>query len=95
LHDYELVVIVNPSIADDDVAKTVEKVKTFVTGRGGAVAEANQWGRKKLAYPIKKCTEGNYALIKFNLDPKLTTELETSLKLSDDIIRHMLVKLGD
>jgi small subunit ribosomal protein S6 len=95
LHDYELVVIVNPSIADDDVAKTVEKVKTFVTGRGGTVAEANQWGRKKLAYPIKKCTEGNYALIKFNLDPKLTTELETSLKLSDDIVRHMLVKLGD
>ena len=95
MHDYELVVIVNPSIADDDVANTVEKVKTFVTGRGGDIAEANQWGRKRLAYPNKKCTEGNYALIKFNLDPKLTTELETSLKLSDDIVRHMLVKLGD
>ena len=95
MHDYELVVIVNPSIADDDVANTVEKVKTFVTGRGGVIAEANQWGRKRLAYPIKKCTEGNYVLIKFNLDPKLTTELETSLKLSDDIVRHMLVKLGD
>lgn len=95
MHDYELVVIVNPSIADDDVAKTIEKVKTFVTGRGGAVAEVNQWGRKRLAYTIKKCNEGNYALIKFNMDPKLSAELEKSLEISDDVIRHMLIRLGN
>jgi small subunit ribosomal protein S6 len=93
LHEYELVVIVNPSVADDDVPTTLDKLKTFVTDRGGTVAEVNQWGRKKLAYTIKKCNEGNYALIKFNFDPKLATELEASLKLTDDVIRHILVRL--
>jgi len=93
LHDYELVVIVNPSVADDDVPAALEKLKTFITNRGGAVAEVNQWGRKRLAYTIKKCSEGNYALIKFSFDPKTATELEASLKLSDDVIRHILVRL--
>ena len=93
MHDYELVVIVNPSVADDDVPTALDKLKTFITDRGGIIAEVNQWGRKRLAYIIKKCTEGNYALIKFNLDPKLATELEASLKLLDDIIRHILVRL--
>lgn len=93
MHNYELVVIVNPSVADDDVPATLEKLKTFIVDGGGSVSEINQWGRKKLAYIIKKCTEGNYALIKFNLNPKLATEFETSLKLSDDIIRHILVRL--
>jgi small subunit ribosomal protein S6 len=95
LHDYELVVIVNPSVADDDVPAALEKLKTFVTDRGGTVAEVNQWGRKKLAYTIKKCSEGNYALIKFSFDPKTATELEASLKLSDDIIRHILIRLDE
>lgn len=93
MHDYELVVIVNPSVADDDVPAALEKLKTFITNRGGAVAEVNQWGRKRLAYTIKKCSEGNYALIKFSFDPKTATELEASLKLSDDVIRHILVRL--
>ncbi|MEA1958175.1 MAG: 30S ribosomal protein S6 [Chloroflexota bacterium] len=95
MRDYELVVIVNPSVADDDVTTILEKVNTLITERGGSIAEVNQWGRKKLAHPIKKATEGNYALMKFNMDPKLAAELEASLELSEDIIRYMLIRLGN
>lgn len=93
MHEYELVVIVNPSVADEDVPAALEKLQTFISDNGGTVAEVNQWGRKKLAYTIKKCSEGNYALIKFSFEPKAATELEASLKLSDDIIRHILIRL--
>jgi small subunit ribosomal protein S6 len=53
------------------------------------------WGRKKLAYPIKNYTEGNYVLTLFKMDPKLTAELESSLELSEEILRHLLVRLSD
>jgi small subunit ribosomal protein S6 len=87
--------IINPSVADEDVSATVEKTNQFITERGGSIGEVNQWGRKKLAYPIKESTEGNYVLTKLNMDPKLTTELEASLELSDEILRYLLVRLSD
>ena len=95
MRDYELVVIIKPSVADDEVAATVEKTSQYITERGGSVAEVNQWGRKKLAYPIKDFTEGNYVLTQFSMDPQLTTELEANLELSEDILRYLLVKLSE
>ena len=95
MRDYELVMIINPSVADEDVSATIEKTSQFITERGGSVEEVNQWGRRKLAYPIKDSTEGNYILTKLSMDPKLTTELEAGLELSDDILRHLLVRLSD
>ena len=95
LRDYELVVIIKPSVADDEVPATVEKTSQYITERGGSVAEVNQWGRKKLAYPIKDFTEGNYVLTQFSMDPESTTELEANLELSEDILRYLLVRLNE
>jgi small subunit ribosomal protein S6 len=95
LRDYELVVVISPLVADDEVADTLEKVNQFITERGGSITEVNQWGRRKLAYPIKDCKEGNYVLTQFKMDPKLTAELEASLGLSEQILRHLLVRLSD
>jgi small subunit ribosomal protein S6 len=95
LRDYELVVIIKPSVADDEVPATVEKTSQYITERGGSVAEVNQWGRKKLAYPIKDFTEGNYVLTQFSMDPESTTELEANLELSEDILRYLLVRLSE
>ena len=95
MRDYELVVIINPSVADDEVVATVEKTSQYITERGGAVTEVNQWGRKKLAYPIREFTEGHYVLTQFSMDPGLTTDLEASLELSEDILRYLLVKLSE
>jgi len=95
LRDYELVVIIRPTVADDEVASTVDKTSQYITQRGGTIAEVNQWGRKKLAYPIKNFTEGSYVLTRFSIEPEATTEMEAGLELSEDILRYLLVRLSD
>ncbi len=95
MRDYELVYIVTPEVADDELDKTVEKVNQFITGHGGSIDKIDRWGRRKLAYPIKDRREGNYVLTHFKFDPKDTTELESDLRISEDVLRHLLVKLGE
>lgn len=95
MRNYELVVIINPSVAEDEVPAIVERTNQFIAERGGDISEVNQWGRKKLAYPIKNSKEGNYVLTQFSMDPELATELEASLELSEDILRHLLVRLSE
>jgi small subunit ribosomal protein S6 len=93
LNDYELVFIVSPEVADDAVDPLVNNYTQFINGKGGVVGEVVKWGRKKLAYPIKHVMEGNYVLVKFKLDPSANKELETNLKISEKIIRYLLIKL--
>ncbi len=95
MRDYELVIIINPEVAEEEVATTMEKVSRFITEKGGAVTEVNQWGKRKLAYPIKNFIEGNYVLTQFQIEPKLTAELEASLGLAEEVLRHLLVRVGD
>ncbi|MCK4963436.1 MAG: 30S ribosomal protein S6 [Dehalococcoidia bacterium] len=95
MRDYELVVVISPSVTDDEVSATIEKINQFISERSGSTTEVNQWGRRKLAYPIKDFTEGNYFLTQFKMDPQLTAELEASLELWDEVLRHLLVRLSD
>lgn len=92
MHEYELVVVINPDVAEEDVAAAIERVTGAITARGGEVVEVLPWGRRKLAYPIDRHTEGNYVLTKIRLDPARTHELEGAFAISDEIIRHMLVR---
>ncbi len=92
LHEYELVVVMNPEIAEDDVPAAIERVTTAVMSRGGEVVEVTPWGRRKLAYPVRKHLEGNYVLTQIRLDPARAHELESGLTISDDIIRHLLIR---
>lgn len=93
---YELVVIISPQVADDEVPEAVERlVRRPVEGQGGEVGEINQWGRRKLAYPIQKHLEGNYVLTELRLDPQRTKELERGLHISEEVIRHLLVRLDE
>ena len=94
LKRYELVMIVSPQVADDDVTEAIDQlVRRPVESRGGVCQEVNVWGRRKLAYPIRKHAEGNYVLTQFELDPQHTKELVRSLLISEDVIRHLLVRL--
>jgi small subunit ribosomal protein S6 len=92
-YDYELVFIINPEVADDALDPIINNLTQFITGKGGTIAEIARWGRKKLAYPIKHVLEGNYVLIKFKLDPSANKELENNLKISEKIIRYLLIKI--
>ena len=94
LCDYELTVIINPEIAEDKLEARINSISQFVTERGGAVSEVQRWGKRKLAYPIKHSLEGIYALARFKLRPASGGELEVDLRISEDVLRHLLVKVG-
>jgi len=94
-YDYELVFIINPEVPDDSLDSVINGITGFITSKGGTIVELNKWGRKKLAYPIKHLLEGNYVLLRFNLDPSANKELETNLRISEKIMRFLLIKSED
>ena len=96
LREYELVYILRPSIADDQIPASVEKVSGMVAARGGEVYEVLQtppWGKRRLAYPIDRNADGFYVVNHLRMDPTTTDDFERMLKINDDVIRHMLVRM--
>ena len=93
LRDYELVVIISPEVVDEAVGSVVDSVSRFITENGGTVSAVEQWGKRKLAYPIKHFMEGSYVLTRFKLRPELSKQLEASLQISEEVVRHLLVKV--
>jgi len=89
---YELVFILNAELTEDDSTKLLDKVNDQITKLGGMVSETNTWGKRKLAYPIKRQTEGNYVLKKVQMKPSALKELDTSLKLTENILRYLAVR---
>ena len=93
LQNYEMVYIIRPELEEDDVETRVEVVSKFITSHNGEITEVERWGRKKLAYPIRHFLEGDYVLTRFAMSPTRCKELEANLKISEDILRHLLIKL--
>ena len=93
VHDYELVFIVSPTVEGEALDATVDNVSRFITGKGGVISNVEHWGKKKLAYPIEHSLEGSYVLAQFKIKPVSTRELEASLEISEDILRHLLIRL--
>jgi small subunit ribosomal protein S6 len=91
LREYELVMVVKPDIADENLEPVVEKISKLITNRGGTISGVERWGKRKLAYPIKHFTEGNYILIRFKLPPASSKEVETNLQITEEIIRYLVV----
>lgn len=93
---YELVTIISPQVGDDDVPDAVDRlIRRAIEGQGGVCEEVNVWGRRRLAYPIQKHVEGNYVLANFQLGPERARELEHTLRISEEVIRHLLVRLDE
>ena len=95
MRDYELVLIINPEIGDETMDALIDKVSQFVTGKGGTVSSVERWGKRKLAYPIDHFIEGNYVLNRFRLKPALGRELKANLQISEEVLRHLLIRLND
>ncbi len=94
LSDYELVLIISPEVAEEKFEATVQGISQFITGKGGIISEVEQWGKRKLAYPIKHFLEGSYVLFRFKSKPTLGKELQASLQISEEVMRHLLLKLS-
>jgi small subunit ribosomal protein S6 len=95
MRDYELVAIISPEVDEEGVSKIVDKVTQSINSRGGAVEEIKNWGRRKLAYPLRKFMEADYVLARFKLMPKSIKELEGEISASGDILRYLVVKVED
>ncbi len=95
MRDYELVYIVNPQLIDENLTGVLEKVSQFISSRGGQVDRVDTWGRRRLAYPIATFREGTYILTQFKMDPAQAPDLENSLRTSEEIIRHLMIRLDE
>ena len=91
--EYELTVVINPEVGEEDLPATLEKVNQFITQKGGSIIEVNQWGRRRLAYPINHLMEGNYVLTQFRLEPRFVTGLKENLRSLDQILRYLIIKI--
>ena len=92
--EYELVYILTPEMSDEALENRVNNITQLITGKDGTIIGVDKWGKKKLAYPIKHFLEGNYILTKFTLSPTRCKELEANLRISEDIVRHLLINVG-
>lgn len=91
--NYEIVYILNQNINDDLLPNAINKVNELITKTGAEITNISQWGRKKFSYPIKKQVEGHYVLANFKAEPTTIKKIDASLKLNDDVLRHLIVKL--
>jgi small subunit ribosomal protein S6 len=90
-----LVVVIDPEIDEEKLSATLDRISQFVTTRGGEVIDVDRWGKRKLAYPIKRRSEGDYVITHFRLEPAQAAELEAGLRLSEEVLRHLLVRSED
>ena len=93
LCSYEMVVIISPQLMDEQLEAAINNISNFITGKGGVVSEIVRWGKRNLAYPIRHFPSGTYILTRFTLKPSFSKELENILRISEPVLRHLLVKL--
>ena len=92
MRHYEVVFIVHPD-QSDQVSAMIERYKSLVTGKNGAIHRLEDWGRRQLAYPIQKVHKAHYVLMNIECDSDTLAELENSFKFNDAVLRHLTVKL--
>ena len=91
---YEIMYIVKPT-TDELFEEVNEKFKTLIESNGGIVEKLDRWGKKRLAYEIRDCNEGLYVLITFNAESACVKELDRVMKITDEILRHMIIHKGE
>ena len=92
MRKYETIFILHPSLDEEAVKANIEKFKGVIENGGGTVENVDFWGKRKLAYEIAKVNEGFYTLINFEANTELPKELERVFRITDGVIRHIVVK---
>ncbi len=92
LRDYEILYIVRPDLDEDQLGKAVKSVDTLIVNLGGSSEKTDVWGRRRLAYEVDHLREGHYVLTDFQIEPARVPEMEATLKISDTVFRHLIVR---
>ena len=90
---YEAVFIMTPVLSDDQMKETVKKFRNFLTDKGAEIVHEENWGMRKLAYPIQKKSSGFYQLFEFKVEPEVIKPFEVEFKRDERIIRFLTVSL--
>ena len=91
MRKYETIFILDPSFDEEAVKASIEKFKGVIENGGGTVENVDEWGKRKLAYEIAKVNEGYYTLVNFTAGPELPRELDRIFRITDGVIRHIIV----
>ena len=89
MREYELIFIVHPDLDETATNEIVERVKGWITEGGGTVEKVDPWGKRKLAYPIRKQNEGQYFLFNTQIAPSFVSELERNLRFLEPVMRFL------
>ena len=92
MNAYELIYAARPDISDADQAKVIEKATAVVAAGGGQLTKVDKWGRQKLAFTVKKCSEAVFTYVEFNAGPEAAKELDRNLKVNELILRYLIVR---
>lgn len=92
MRKYETIFILDPAFDEEVVKTNIEKFKGVIENGGGTVENVDFWGKRKLAYEIDKKTEGYYTLVNFSANPELPKELDRIFRITDGVVRHIIVK---
>jgi small subunit ribosomal protein S6 len=92
MRKYEVMYVIRTDIEPEQVQSTVEKFQNIITNGAGEITKHDLMGKRRLAYEIKKFRDGHYVLIHFNAEPAVVAELDRVFKITDEIIRHLIVK---
>ena len=95
MRSYELMFIVKPDLEEEATTAIVDKFSGLIAEQGGNVTNLDKWGKRRLAYEVNGFNDGYYVLVNFQGEPKAVKEVERQLKISDDVIKHMIIKLDD
>lgn len=94
MKSYEIMYIVKP-YEDEKFEAVVEKFNTLITNNGGVIEKIDRWGKKRLAYEMQGLNEGLYVLVTFIAEPAAVKELDRVMKITDEILRHMIIRKGE
>jgi small subunit ribosomal protein S6 len=98
MRTYELAIVADPRLSDDEFGELVEEYKEMYTSRGAELVREERWGRRKLAYPIRKLSEGRYTFLYLQMEPKQSAvipEVELRLKQNDKVLRFLTVRTDE
>ena len=91
---YESAVLINASLEDDQIGNITNRIKETITSNGGEIIEIEDWGRKRLAYVVKKSKIGYYIIFQYNSSSDLVSKLERFFQLDENILRYLTIKLS-
>ena len=95
MRNYELSVVLFSTLSEEEKVATLEKVKELITRFGGEITNVDDWGKRKLAYEIDKQREGFYYFIQFNAETSVPAEIESRVRIMEQVLRYLIVSLED